>query len=84
VAESESLEPEDRAREFLVFALRRLEGIDRQTFAERTGLVLDELVGPPLARFVEAGLLVDEGERVRLSREGLFVSDSIWPHFLEG
>ena len=83
VAESETLEPDDRAREYLVFALRRLEGVERSVFLERTGRRLDELVGGPLRKFVELGLLVDDGHGVRLSREGLFVSDSIWPRFLQ-
>ncbi len=83
VADSETLEPADRARETLVFGLRRLEGIDRATFAERTGYDLQSLVGEPLARMVGLGLLEDDGTRVRLSREGLFVSDAIWPHFLQ-
>ena len=84
VAESETLTPPDRAREFLVFALRRLEGIDRQTFAKQTGQQIDDLVGEPLARFVDEGLLADDGRRVRLSRAGLFVSDALWPYFLRG
>jgi oxygen-independent coproporphyrinogen-3 oxidase len=83
VAESETLAPGDRARELLVFALRRLEGVDRRQFAQRTGFEIDDLVGEPLARFVAWGLLEDDGHRVKLSREGLFVSDSIWPHFLK-
>jgi putative oxygen-independent coproporphyrinogen III oxidase len=82
VAESETLEPEDRAREHLVFALRRIEGIERGPFAERTGFDVDALVGESLKRFVALGLLEDDGRRIKLSREGLFVSDSIWPHFL--
>ena len=82
VAESETLEPEDRAREHLVFSLRRMEGIERGEFAERTGFDVDRLVGGPLARIVALGLLEDDGRRIKLSREGLFVSDSIWPHFL--
>jgi oxygen-independent coproporphyrinogen-3 oxidase len=82
VAEAETLAPAERARELLVFALRRLEGIDRGAFAERSGFQIDALVGEPLARFVEQGLLVDDGRHVRLSRAGLFVSDAIWPHFL--
>ncbi|MEX0977785.1 MAG: radical SAM family heme chaperone HemW, partial [Pirellulales bacterium] len=82
VAESEALAPEDRAREFLVFALRRLEGIDRGHFAERTGFDVDRLVGEPLERMVALDLLQDDGRRIKLSRQGLFVSDSIWPHFL--
>lgn len=83
VAESETLEPEDRAREWLVFGLRRLEGVTRAAFAEHTGFDLDRLVGEPLRRMLDLGLLHDDGVRVRLSREGLFVSDAIWPHFLK-
>lgn len=83
VAESETLEPADRAREMLVFSLRRLQGLDRAAFAAKTGFQLDTLVGEPLARMTELGLLEDDGDRVRLTREGLFVSDAIWPKFLK-
>jgi oxygen-independent coproporphyrinogen-3 oxidase len=82
VAESETLEPEDRARELLVFALRRLEGIDRAAFAARTGFDVDRLVAAPLAALVEHGLVADDGRRIKLTRPGLFVSDAIWPKFL--
>ena len=82
VAEREQLDPEDRAREFLVFALRRLEGIDRRWFLARSGVDLDALVGDPLRHHVALGLLSDDGDRIRLTREGLFVSDAIWPSFL--
>jgi coproporphyrinogen III oxidase-like Fe-S oxidoreductase len=82
VAETEVLSPEDRAREMLVFALRRLEGISRSDFTARSGFEIDELVGPELRRCVEMGLLSDDGRRVRLTCEGLFVSDAIWPQFL--
>jgi oxygen-independent coproporphyrinogen-3 oxidase len=66
----------------LVFALRRLEGVTRSWFSARTGYDLNELVGGPLARHVQLGLMSDDGDRVRLTREGLFVSDSIWPDYL--
>jgi oxygen-independent coproporphyrinogen III oxidase len=82
VAEAEQLSPEDRARETLVLGLRRLDGIARNEFAASTGFEVDELIGRPLARYVELGLLSDREGRVRLTREGLFVSDAIWPAFL--
>ena len=82
VAECETLAPEDRARESLVLGLRRMEGVERCVFARRTGFEIDRLVGPALLRNVAAGLLFDDGNRVRLTREGLFVSDTIWPAFL--
>jgi oxygen-independent coproporphyrinogen-3 oxidase len=82
VAESEELSPEDRAREMLVFGLRRMAGVDRQQFAARSGFSIDNLIAEPLAKFVAEGLLADKGQIVRLTREGLFVSDAIWPYFL--
>ncbi len=82
VAEQECLDPPRRAREFLVFSLRRLEGVARDTFRESTGNSLDDLAGEAIARFVELGLLADDGQRVRLTREGLLVSDSLWPELL--
>jgi len=82
VAERECLPPEEKARELLVFGLRRMEGVGRKWFAARSGFPLDDLVEVPLREFVAAGLLADDGQRVKLTREGLFVSDSIWPELL--
>jgi oxygen-independent coproporphyrinogen-3 oxidase len=82
VAERESLPPAARARELLVFGLRRIEGVSRSEFFRRSGYQLDELVARPIQKYVALGLLADEGDRVRLTREGLFVSDAIWPEML--
>jgi oxygen-independent coproporphyrinogen III oxidase len=82
IADREQLSPLASAREFLVFSLRRIEGISRATFRERTCYDLDDLAAVPLRKFVELGLLSDDGERIRLTREGLFVSDAIWPEML--
>jgi oxygen-independent coproporphyrinogen-3 oxidase len=82
VAEREQLSSEARAREFLVFGLRRMEGVSRSEFRDRTSFEIDLLADGALRKFVELELLVDDGERIRLSREGLFVSDALWPELL--
>lgn len=82
VVEAEELPPDERARERLVFGLRRLEGVDRREFAAATGFDLDVLAGLALPRFVSQGLLADDGRRVRLTRAGLLVSDSLWGELL--
>jgi oxygen-independent coproporphyrinogen-3 oxidase len=80
---TETLDPEPRARETAVLMLRRtLLGIDRDDFARRTGFSLDDLSGAAVARFVALGLLEDDGHRVRLTRAGLFVADSVLCEFL--
>lgn len=82
IAERECLQPEQRARELLIFSLRRLEGIDREEFQAKTNFDLDELVDDVLGLYVEQGLFADDGETVKLTRKGLLVSDSLWPEML--
>lgn len=82
VAERECLDEVARAHEALVFGLRRLEGVERAEFCRRTGHSVDALAGDAIRRFVAQGLLADDGQRVRLTREGLLVSDGVWPELL--
>jgi oxygen-independent coproporphyrinogen-3 oxidase len=82
VAESEQLESEDRARERLVLGLRQLEGIEPRQFCAETGFSVEQLGGSALARHLEMRTLEFGSGRLRLTRQGLFVSDAIWPDFL--
>jgi oxygen-independent coproporphyrinogen-3 oxidase len=82
VAESEQLGPEDAARERLVFALRRLNGIDLSAFAAATGFRAEQLGGDALMRFIDQGLLELRENRLRLTRRGLLISDALWPELL--
>jgi oxygen-independent coproporphyrinogen-3 oxidase len=52
-------------------------GIDREDFLLRTGFDLNTLAGPVLDRAVSQGLLEDDGRRIRFTREGLFLADSV-------
>lgn len=82
VAEREALAPEDRAREALVFGLRRMRGIRLAEFAVRFGFDALALGGRALARQIERGSLEERDGWLRLTRQGLCISDSIWPHLL--
>jgi oxygen-independent coproporphyrinogen-3 oxidase len=75
---SEVLASEARARETAVLMLRRTAiGIDRADFQRRTGFDLDALAGAALSRHVAGGLLDDDGHRIRFTREGLFLADTV-------
>lgn len=82
IFEQEELTAEQRAHELLVLGLRRLEGVERSSFATKSGFQIDQLSGKAIRKFVELGLLIDDGSRVKLTREGLFVSDGLWPELL--
>jgi oxygen-independent coproporphyrinogen-3 oxidase len=80
--QSESLAPEERARETMAVQLRRAEGIHRPAFREQTGFDLDALAGPSVVRHVELGLLRDDGLSVSLTRQGKFVADRVIENLL--
>jgi oxygen-independent coproporphyrinogen-3 oxidase len=80
---SEELSAEARARETAVLMLRRTAlGIERRDFQRRTGFEIDHLAGPIIQRFRSEGLLQDDGSRLRLSRDGIFVADRVCCEFL--
>ena len=80
---TEVLDPEARARETAVLMLRRIGiGLDRADFRHRTGFAIDELAGPAIERHRALGNLVDDGDRLRLCRDGIFVADDVLSAFL--
>ncbi len=82
VDSKEKLEPEPAARERLVFGLRRLAGVDAGAFEIATGFSVERLGGEKLERWIADGLLVRDGQTLRLTRSGLMISDSLWPDLL--
>ncbi|MFM1902379.1 MAG: hypothetical protein RLZZ440_279, partial [Planctomycetota bacterium] len=78
----DAMTAETAARERLVVGLRRRAGIDRDGFRAASGCDLDSLAGPAVARWVAAGLAVDDGRRIQLTRAGLLVSDALWAEVL--
>jgi oxygen-independent coproporphyrinogen-3 oxidase len=77
VAETETLDPEARAREALVLGLRRIAGVDFARFREQTGFDAQDLGGRALAQHAAQGLLEITQSNVRLTREGRFLADSV-------
>ena len=78
-ARTKSSAPEERARETAMLMLRRTQaGIDRDDFQMRTGFDLDILAGSVIERFKAQGYLEDDGRRVRLSPQGVFVADRVF------
>ena len=75
--QSEELPPEERARETMAVQLRRVEGINRAGFHSQTGFTLEATASAALPSLIEQGLLVEEGSRVRLTRQGKYVADAV-------
>ena len=80
--QSETLAPEERARETLMLNLRRSDGVDRRRFFEQTGYDLDALARPAIDRHLALGLLSEDPAGIRLTRRGVYVADTIIESFL--
>ena len=78
VSQSETLEPVDRAKETAIVNLRRLDGIVKEQFLRQTGFAIEDLIGDVVRRFVQYGLLEDDGKIIRFTRRGLTLSDSVF------
>jgi len=81
VAESESIDWEQWTRERFVFGMRKIAGIDwheLEQLGEPTSLLS---MKPIVDKHVEQGWFIREQNRVRLSRPGLAISDTLWPEY---
>jgi coproporphyrinogen III oxidase-like Fe-S oxidoreductase len=74
----ERLTPEKRARETLVFSLRRLDGVDAAAFRTATGFDLDGLCGAEIAELAAQGLIERTATGIRLADRALFISDTVF------
>ncbi len=72
----EQLSPEEQRRELLVIQLRLLEGADLASFTNAHG-PLDSRTIKTLGELQEHGLLIAEGDRLRLSHRGRLCYDTI-------
>jgi oxygen-independent coproporphyrinogen III oxidase len=80
--EKESLDPRGRLGETVMLGLRLDEGIRFDDLERRTGIDARALFGPLLGRLASAGLVTADRDRIRLTEEGIPVSDAIIMEFL--
>ena len=78
----ETMTPLEAAQERVVLGLRRRDGLHREAFLKASGLALDDVAGASIRRWTALGLATDDGQQVRLTREGLLVSDGLWADVL--
>lgn len=68
--------------EFAFLALRTAEGIDKQRFAEKFGVTLEEIYHEAIAKLKGQGLLEDTGDSVHLTELGMKYGNAAFEAFL--
>ena len=79
---SEKLPQEKRASEILIMALGMTSGISKKEFFSRSGYNLTELFRTQLNVLAQAGLINFDDERIKLTRKGLSLADSVMVKFV--
>lgn len=76
------LSKNDMMSEFAFLGLRKTDGISKKDFFDMFSADFDAVFKKPLEKFIKAGFLIDENGKVRLSHEGISVSNQIMCEFL--
>lgn len=82
VADARVLDAETRLAEALFMGLRLVEGIDLDSYRVRFGQDVWTRYGEALAPAVEAGLLLRESARLRLTRRGMLLANEVMQVFV--
>jgi oxygen-independent coproporphyrinogen-3 oxidase len=83
IIQSEELGTWDRALETLAVQLRRCEGVCPKSFSRQTGLSLEAVAGESLTRLCDLGLLQNDTDGIRLTRQGKYVADAVIAEFMK-
>jgi oxygen-independent coproporphyrinogen-3 oxidase len=80
---SEEIAPRLAMAESMMVGLRLVrEGVEFRRFARQHGVALTEIFAGELASLQQAGLLIVDEERVRLTRRGLLMGNQVFLQFL--
>jgi oxygen-independent coproporphyrinogen-3 oxidase len=80
----EKLDINDAKEEFVFLGLRKTDGISLEDYKERFGEDINKQYEKEIASNVEKGLLVIEGDRMKLTRSGVDISNSVMADFIIG
>jgi len=76
------LTPEQMVRERFVFGMRQMVGVNWESLKLEAEPAIRQSIEIAIEKHIAAGWMIREGEQVRLSREGLFISDALWSEYL--
>ena len=76
------LSQKDQIEEFMFLGLRMTDGISRKEFAKQFGVDLEKVYGDILKAQANSGLLLLDGNMVKLTKKGVDLSNAVFSEFL--
>ena len=78
----EHLSQKEQMEEEMFLGLRKKSGVSMARFEEKFGRSFDGLYGEVVRDLVQQGLMQIEGDRVRMTKRGLFLGDTVAERFI--
>ena len=78
----EHLTQKEQMEEEMFLGLRKKSGVSMTRFEEKFGQSFDELYGKIIRDLVQQGLMQNDGDRVRMTKRGLFLGDTVAERFI--
>ena len=82
VSEKEVLDKKACMEEFMFLGLRKIQGINKNEFFNEFQKKYDEVYGETHRTLIRKGLILEEGEYIRLSETGIDVSNYVMSEYL--
>jgi len=80
--ETHSVSKQESMEDMMIMGLRTAEGVSEDHFVQRYGLSLQKIYGAELNKLTQEGLLLHEGNRYFLSKQGKFIGNEVFATFL--
>lgn len=81
--ETHEVTPRERMEEEMFLGLRQSRGISRKHFETRFGQKLEDVFGDTVDRLLAKELLQQSGDRIFLTKQGLFLGNEVFQEFIE-
>lgn len=72
----------EKMEDEMFLGLRKAEGISKRHFEERFGQRIDDVFGDAVDRLLQRNLLVEEGDRIFLTKQGVFLGNEVFQEFI--
>jgi len=82
IIDREFIKKNDSYAEFMFLGLRMIEGISKSEFYNRFNINIDNVYQNQLKKLSNKGLLILNGDNIRLTKKGIDVSNSVFVEFI--
>jgi len=78
----ETITVREQIEEEMFLGLRKIAGIDKEQFADKYGVSVDDLYGVEIKGLIKKGWLTDNGQVIRLTEEGKLLANRVFEEFI--